>query len=107
MRSVADAGEEFSHGGCYFLYVGFEGEVAGVEELHFGVGNVAAEGFRAGRDEVEIKLAPDGEQWRLRLAEVLVEFWVELDVVGVVEEEIELDLDVAGARQQSRVKRVA
>jgi hypothetical protein len=81
-------GEKLSHGRGDFFDVGLEGEVSCIEELDGGVGVVARKGLGAGRDEEGVVLAPDGEQRRLGLAEVLLEGWVELYVVGVVEDEV-------------------
>ena len=105
--SAGGPGEELPHRGGDLFHMGFESEVSGVEKLDGGVWVVALECLGAGRDEVGVVLAPDGEQRRLRFAEVLLEFGVELYVVGVVEEEIELDVHVAGARDQSGVEGVA
>src|SRR5580698_330138 len=91
--------EEPPRCGGYLVKVSLEREVSGVEELDGGGRDVAAEGFSAGRDEIGIALAPDGEQRRLRSAEVLLKLRIELHVVRVVEKQIELDVDVAGARE--------
>ena len=68
------------------------------------VGNVALECFGACGDEIGIELAPHGKQRRLGGAEVLLEFRIKLHVVGIVEEEVELDVDVAGQREDGSVE---
>lgn len=52
--------------------VAFEGEVAAGHEVDFGVGQVAAESLGSGRDERRIVLTPNGEQWGLMGAQILV-----------------------------------
>src|SRR4029450_10786451 len=84
----------------------FQCEMAGVEEADDSVGNVALEGFGTGRQEERIVLAPDGkERWPLR-PEVVVKSGIERYVTCIVEEQVELNLVVAGPRQQSIVERV-
>ncbi len=50
--------------------------------------------------------SPGGEEGWLVFAEVFLEGGVEFDVVGVVEEEVELDFGVAGALQEGGVEPV-
>ena len=76
-------------------------------KLYRRVGNITLEGFGTCGDEVGIELTPDGEQWRLGGSEIFLKFRVELHVVRVVEEEIELDVDVAGEGEDGGVERVA
>jgi hypothetical protein len=59
-----------------FFEVGFKGEVARIEEDHLCRRDIPAICFRARRNEEGIVLAPRREQWRLILAEVLLEGWV-------------------------------
>src|SRR5215469_10459043 len=100
------AGEELLNGRRDFGGVRCEGEMAGVEEADFGVGVIAPESFSAGREEERVVLAPDREQGRLLRAEVFLEFRVEGNVAGVIEEEIELDLVVAGTGEERGVEGV-
>lgn len=51
--------------------VRFQGEMAGVEQDDLGIGQVAAVGLRAGRQEVRIVPPPDGEERRAVRAEIL------------------------------------
>ena len=50
---------KIANGVCDFLSVGFQSEVAGFEEMHFGTWVVAFGGFRSGRQEEGIAVAPD------------------------------------------------
>ena len=68
----------------------FQREVARVEQMHFGVGDVAAVGFGAGRQEGCVVLAPDGQQRRLVGAEIRLECRIQGDVAAVVEDQVEL-----------------
>src|SRR6185503_17861869 len=76
--------QEFVDARADFMDVRFEREVAGVEELDLGLRQVALVGLGAGRDEEGIVAAPDGEQRRLALPEILVEGRIERDVGLVV-----------------------
>src|SRR6476660_7975826 len=80
--------------------------MAGVEKMHFGVRIVALERLGARRQKERIVLAPYREQRRLALGKVSLELGIQGDVAGIVEEEIELDLVVAGAGKQRAVERV-
>jgi hypothetical protein len=98
--------KEISDRGRDLFYMSLESEVLGVEKLNRRALNVLAECFRTGRDEVWIVLAPDCQQRRGELSKVLVEDREELDVVGVIEKEVELNVDIARAGQQSSIQRV-
>src|SRR5437870_6339594 len=84
----------------------FQREVTGVVEVYFGVRVVALERLGPGRQKERIVLAPDREQWRPLCAEVLLELRVERDVAGIIQEQVELDLIIAGPGQQRGVKLV-
>ena len=62
--------------------------------------------FRAGRDEDPVIFAPDCEDRRLAVTEVLLEFWVHLYVLAIVEEEVELDVTVAWAVEERLVEMI-
>src|SRR5262245_8087468 len=89
------------HGMC------FQRKMARVEEVDDGARNVAPERLRARRQEERVVLAPHREQGRPVRTEVLVELRVQRNIAGVVEEQIELDLVVAGPSEQRRVERIA
>src|ERR1700685_1497465 len=91
-RLTLNLGEELEHGGGDFVGVGFQREMAGVEELDSRAGNVAAIGFGAGRDEEDIVLSPYGEEGRFVLAEVGLKFRVKFHIRRVVEIQIELNI---------------
>src|SRR5690242_361446 len=82
----------------------FEREMAGVVKVHLGIMHIAREGFCARRQEKRIILAPHRQQRRLAIAQIFLELRVERDVAGVIKKEIELDLVIAGSRQQGRVE---
>src|SRR5476651_2388458 len=86
--------------------VGFQGEVAGVEQLHHGVGVIAFVGMGARRDEEGIVLAPDHQRRHLRGLEKRLERRVQRQVVAVVEEQVQLDLVIAGALHQEHVEHI-
>ena len=79
--------------------VGLEREVAGVEEPDLRVRDVALEGLGAGRQEERVVPAPEREQRRPAAAEIFLEFRLERDIAGIVEEEIKLDLVNAGTSE--------
>src|ERR1700681_4257082 len=62
----------------------FEREMAGVEEMDFGVGVVAFEGIGTGWQEERIVPAPYCEQRRPVVADVFLEFRIERDIALVV-----------------------
>ena len=74
------AGQELADRRADLVGVGFEREVAGIEEADLRLGQVALERLGARRDEERIVLAPDRQQRRLMLAEIGLEGGVERDV---------------------------
>src|ERR1700722_4800857 len=70
--------------------MGFQREMAGVEEAQSGAGNIALERFGARRQEERIVLAPHRQERRLVFAEIVLEGRIERDVALVVAEQIEL-----------------
>jgi len=84
--------------------VRFESEVSGFVKMNFGVGVVALKGFCARRKEKGIMLAPHCQERGLFCAEIFLDFWVERDVAGVVEEKIELDFVVSWAAKKCGVE---
>jgi hypothetical protein len=73
-------GEELSHGGGYLFNVGFKSEVSRVQKLNGSIGVIARVGFCARRNEEWVVPALNGEQRRLRFAQVLhilrIYFWL-------------------------------
>src|SRR5215467_3491553 len=104
----ADAmgGEKVSHRFGDVDHVSLESKVSRIEELDRRVREVFSKCFGARRDEEGIVLAPDGEERRRRLTKVLVKRRIQLHIRGVVEEQIQLDLLVPPALQESGVQRV-
>ena len=70
-------------------------------------GNIAFERFGAGRQEERIVLAPDRQERRPMLTEVVLERRIERDIALVVAEQVQLHLVSAGARQIEVVERLA
>lgn len=85
---------------AYGVQVRFQGEMTGWEQMDFGIGQIAREGVSTVRPEDLVALTPDGRQWHLAGAEVLVELRFTLDVRRVVPEERQLHLVVARPVQQ-------
>src|SRR5215467_13337446 len=82
-------------------------EVTRVEKTHDSTRNIALERLGAGREEERVVLAPYRQQRRPVRAEVFLERRVQRDIAGVIEEQVELDLVVAGPSEQRRVERIA
>jgi DNA-binding CsgD family transcriptional regulator len=101
------SGQELADGGRDLPGVGLQGEVAGVEKADVRARDVTLEGFGASRQEERVVLAPHREERRPAGAEVLLPRRVERHIAGVVEEQVELDLIVAGAAQVVVVEAVA
>src|SRR5215467_8316330 len=80
--------------------------MAGVEEPHLRIVIVALERFRSAREEERIVSAPCREQRWLMDAKVLLELRVQGDIAGVVKEQIELNLIVAGPSKKGGVERI-
>src|SRR5690348_816541 len=86
--------------------MGFQREVTGVVEVYFGVRVVPLKRLSPGRQKERVVLTPDRQQWWPFCTEVLLELRVERDVACIVQEQVELDLIVAGPGQQRGVKLV-
>src|SRR5262249_36643144 len=82
----------------------FQREVTGVEQVDFGVRVVALEGLGAGRQEKRIVLPPYRQKRGPPSAYVLLEFGIERDIALVIAKQIELDLVIAGAREERGVQ---
>ncbi len=85
----------------------FQREVSGIEKLNDSIRIVPPEGLRTCRDEIWIMLPPYREERRLRSSEVLLESWVEPEVIGIVEKQVQLDVRVTGPRHQRGIERIA
>src|ERR1700722_11983657 len=84
------------HCSCYLLRMRLDGKVARIQEVNSGIRNILAKSLRSRWNEEWIVLAPDRQQRRLRLPEVLLKFGIELHVRCIVEKKIKLNLFVAG-----------
>ena len=74
--------------------------MAGVDEMQFGVRQVAQIRRRAGSRKDLVVLAPDDEGRQFLLAKERLKFWIERDVRSIIEEEVELDVLVSGTIEQ-------
>ena len=95
--------EELPHQLGDLVAVGFQGEVAGVEQVELQRLQVALVRLGPGGGEDLVVLAPDDQHRRLVLAEVLLPLRVERRVAAVAQEQVELDLVVALAVEQELV----
>ena len=78
----------------------------GVQELNLGIGNIASVSLRAGRHKERVILSPHCKQRRPARTEIFLEFRIEGDIAGIVQEQIELNLFVAGTCQESGIQLV-
>src|SRR5215469_1162119 len=85
----------------------FERKMASVKEFYFGVRDVALECLSAWRQKKGIVLAPGRQQRWAFAAKVFLELGVERHVARIIEEQVELDLVISGARQQCGVEFVS
>ena len=77
--------------------VGFEREVAAIEEFDLGVRNVALERLGARRKKERIVLSPGRQQRRFMGSEVILKFRIERDIAFVVAEQVKLHVVCAGS----------
>ena len=103
---VGSGGDEVADRRRDLLDMRFQREMAGVEEADERAGNVAPEGFGAGRQEERIVLAPDGQEGWLVRSEVILEGRVQRDVALIVAEQVQLHFVRAGSRQIEYVERI-
>jgi len=64
-----------------------------IEKLDDRIGIIAPVSLRTGPDEKRVVTAPDREKRRLGSSEVIMERRILPDIVGVAEEEIQLDIN--------------
>jgi len=79
-----------------FVCGGVQGEVAAIDDVDFGFGDITAVGLWLGGIERRLIPTPDHQQARLLLAHPCLPFRVGIDVGAVVVEEIALNLSLAG-----------
>src|SRR2546428_9153248 len=77
-----------------------ECEMARIEDVDFGLRHVAPIGLRFRKLEGQVVLPPEDEQPRLLLAHPSLPFGVGLDVGAVVEEEVALNVGLAGLAEK-------
>src|SRR5260370_33856911 len=98
------AGQEVADDAGDLGALAFQREMAGVEQVDFGLRVVAFEGLGACGQEERIGPAPYREKRRPPGANVFLEFGIERDIALVVAEQIELDLVVAGSGEERSVE---
>src|SRR5215472_4021798 len=84
----------------------FQRKMAGIEEMDFRLGIVPRERLRARRQEERIIPAPNRQQRRTLLAEILLELRIQRHVACVIQEEVKLYLLITRPCQQRRIERV-
>ena len=99
--------QEIADGGRDLGGMGFQREMAGVEEAHDRLRHVALERLGARRQEERIVLAPHRQEGRLVGAEIVLEGRIERDIALVVAKQVELHFVGAGPGQVEIVERVA
>src|SRR5262245_775735 len=102
-----DPGQKVADGRRDFVAMRLEGEVSRVEEGDLRVLEITPESLCACGQEERVSVAPNGQQWRLVLAKVLLELRVHVDVARVVEEQVQLRLMRAGSGHVVVVQGVA
>src|SRR4051812_41860859 len=100
-------GEEGTHRIRDLLAMGFQGEMAGIEQADLRIREITLERLRARGEESSVVLAPDREQRRPARTQELLILWILLDIGPVVGEQVELEFVIARARQQGIVERKA
>lgn len=96
--------QEFEHQTADFVALVFEREMAGVEQVQFGIRQVPQVGTCAGGGKDFVVLAPYQQCRGLVLAEELVETRIEIDVGAVVVEKIELYFGISRTFQEQLVE---
>src|SRR5262245_22363456 len=94
-----DSAEEVTHHRSGFRGVGLQRKVAGVEEAHNRVRDVALKCLGPLRQEEWVVLAPRCKEGRLVGAKILLKGRVERDIALVVAEQVELQFGRAGPAQ--------
>src|SRR6266403_978182 len=76
----------------------------GVKELNLRPGYVLPKSFRSRGNEEGIVLAPDREQRWFGLTKIFLEFWVESYVRRIIQKQVELDLFISRAFEESGIQ---
>ena len=104
LRTDCCSSKEVTYDCCNLGVVCFKCKMTGVEESNLGVGQIAFEGSGAGRQKERIVLAPDGQQWRTVRAKTFLKQWVERDITGVIQKEIQLNFGIARASHKRTIQ---
>src|SRR5258708_32327840 len=96
--------EEVLHGRSNFYTVRLRREMSSVKQLNRRARYVLLESFSSRGNKKGIVLAPNRKQRWFRLAEIFLEFRIELYVRGIVQEQIELNLFIPRAFEQRRIQ---
>ena len=98
-----DATDEISDQSGDFGGMGFQCEVAGIQEMDLGIGEIAAVGLGTGRVEERVVASPGRQERRLMGSEVGLPSGVQGDIGLILAEQIKLDVRVAGAVEDGLV----
>lgn len=90
-----------------FFAMAFQGEMSAFYETDLSVGQVAFERLRAGGNERGVVFAPDCQQRRTAVAQILLKLRVKGDVALIVENQIALNFSVFGTLGVKNVERIA
>jgi hypothetical protein len=99
------AAEEVADQGGDLLAMCLQGEMPGVEQMEFRIGQIAFEGFRSGRPEDLVVATPGQQGGRLMGTEVLLERRIAVEVELIVPEQLQLDRIALRAVQAGRPAR--
>jgi len=98
---------EITNGRGNFRAMRLKREVTRIQEANVRTRNIAPVGFGPWGQEEWIVAPPDREQRRLTITEVGLEFGIEFDVTGIVEQQVELRFVRSWACQVEIVERIA
>src|SRR5579875_458395 len=98
--------EELFHCRGNFNNVRLYSKMPGIQDLDARIRYIASKCFRPVRHKERVVLTPNREQRRLSLPKVILKCRIELHVRCVIEKQIQLNVFVPRALQQSRIQRV-
>ena len=78
-------------------YMRFKQEVTSVQKFHLCFLYIPLERLCTWVDETWISATPYGQERRLRVSEILLEFGIQLDILSVVKEQVQLGLFLFGS----------
>jgi len=105
-RLAGNPAQKFVHRSWNLIHVCLQRKMSCVQELHCSIWIVSAIRLSSGRNEERIVLAPYGKQRRLRFTKIRLERRIQFHVRSIVEKQIELDVCITRAFEQSLVQRI-